>query len=74
MRRFIVYIRLKRKYVDSIVAEGIEFSNENVSLHEFLTNTILVLDSVDSIEKHYKPLGKIRIQWLDIDNFEKNIH
>lgn len=74
MRRFIVYIRLKKKFVDNIVAEGIEFSNENVSLHEFLTNTILVLDSIDSIEKHYNPIGKIRIQWLDLDLFEKKIH
>lgn len=74
MKRFIVYIKLNKKYVESIVAEGVQFSNENVSLHEFMTTTILILDSIDSIYKHYEPLGKIRLKWLDFDSFEKIIH
>jgi|688.fasta_scaffold1275317_1 hypothetical protein len=74
MRRFIVYIKLRKKYVESIVAEGVEFTNENIALHEFLTTTILILDSMESIYKHYEPLGKIRIKWLDFDNFDKKVH
>lgn len=74
MRRFIVYIKLRKKYVESIVAEGVEFTNENIALHEFLTTTILILDSMESIYKHYEPLGKIRVKWFDFDNFDKKVH
>jgi hypothetical protein len=74
MKRFIVYIKLKGKYAESLVAEGIEFNNHNVALHEILTTTILVLDGIDSIYKHYKVIGKVRIKWIDLDYYEEIIH
>lgn len=74
MKRFLVYIKLKGKYAESCVAEGIEFNNENVALHEFLTTTILILDGVDSIYKHYKAVGKVRLKWIDLGFYEEIIH
>lgn len=74
MKRFLVYIKIKGKYAESLIAEGVEFNNENVALHEFLTTTILILEGIDTIYKHYKVIGKVRIKWLDLDYFKEIIH
>jgi hypothetical protein len=67
-------MKLKNISHETIIAEGIEFSNENVALNEFATVSILILDCVDSIHKHYESIGKIQIKWIDSELFEKIIH
>lgn len=74
MKRLLVYIKFSGGHIENLVAEGVEFNNENIALHELLTKTILVLDNVESIYKHYKVLGRVRVKWMDFDQFEKNIH
>jgi hypothetical protein len=56
------------------IGEGIEFTNENVSIFEYLTKTILILDSADDIIKHYSSVSDIRIEWIDLLNYTRNIH
>lgn len=74
MKRLLVYIKSSGHYTENLIAEGVEFNNENIALHEFLTTTILILDDVNSIYKHYGVLGKVRLRWIDFGNNEKNIH
>ena len=74
MKRFYVYIKFFNTDVERVVAEGVEFSNENVALHEFLTKTILILDSIKAICKHYSSAGDVVIEWVDFDEFNGKIH
>lgn len=74
MKRFYIYIRFLDSDVEKAVAEGVEFSNENVALHEFLTKTILILDSIKAISKHYSSVGDVFIEWVDFDEFNGKIH
>ena len=52
MRRFSVYVKIKGKYTEILLAEGVQFNNENIAIHEFLTSTILILDNIDSVYNH----------------------
>jgi hypothetical protein len=74
MKRLLVYVKFSGEPVENLIAEGVEFNNENIALHELLTTTILVLDNTESIYKHYKVLGRVRIKWIDFDDLGKNIH
>ena len=74
MRRFYVYVRLFDTNIEKAVAEGVEFSNENVALHEFLTKTILILDSIRAISEHYSSTGDVIIEWVDFGEFGRNVH
>ena len=74
MKRFYVYVRMYNTNNEKLVAEGVEFNNENIALHEFLTQTILILDSIKSVSKHYSQVGEILIEWIDFDEYETKIH
>ncbi len=74
MKRFYVYVRMYNTNNEKLVAEGVEFNNENIALHEFLTQTILILDSIKSVSKHYSSVGEILIEWIDFDEYETKIH
>ncbi len=74
MKRFIVYMETDKDYEETVIGEGIEFSNENVAVFEFLTSTILILDSTEFISKHYETVGNVKIKWIDYDLFQKIIH
>lgn len=74
MKRFLVYVIIKDKYSELLIAEGVQFNNDNIAIHEFLTTTILILDNIDSIFKHYSSIGNVRINWLDVNIYEKKIN
>jgi|LakMenEpi03Aug12_release.lakeMendotaPanAssembly.Ray.scaffolds.fasta_scaffold585797_2 hypothetical protein len=74
MKRFVVYVRFFNTDVERAIAEGVEFNNENIALHEFLTKTILVINSIKEISKHYSAIGDVVIEWLDYDEFYNRIH
>jgi hypothetical protein len=74
MYRFYVFIAFKGSILEECVGEGIEFSNESIALFEYSTDTILMLKSIKALKNHYKPLGKVKIEWLDLDLDEKIIN
>jgi hypothetical protein len=74
MKRFSVYVKIKGKYTEILLAEGVQFNNENIAIHEFLTSTILILDNIDSVYSHYSIIGTIRINWLDVNIYDKKIN
>lgn len=65
---------LERTNTEVCVAEGVQFSSENIALYEYLTKTILILDSIDAIKEHYETVGEINVQWVDLLTYKKNIH
>lgn len=68
MQRFYVYLRLKGvNSRETAIAEGVRFSNGNITMFEYITSTISILDGVDSIKNHYDVVGIPRIEWLDFD-------
>lgn len=74
LHRFLVYITIEKTNAERCVAEGVQFSNESVALYEYLTKTILILDSIDAIIGHYEEVGEANIQWVDLLTYKKNIH
>lgn len=65
---------LERTNTEVCVAEGVQFSSENIALYEYLTQTILILDSIDDIKEHYETVGEVNVQWVDLLMYKKNIH
>lgn len=74
MLRFYLNILYSGQILEECIGEGVEFSNENVSLFEYPTNTIIFLNSVKDIQNHYSSVGKTSIEWLDFNDFDKNIN
>lgn len=74
MYRFYVFIDIDGNILPTCIAEGVEFSNESIALFEYSTDTILVLNSTKQLENHYKPIGEVKIEWIDVDSDSKKIN
>lgn len=74
MYRFYVFINIDGDILPDCIGEGIEFSNESIALFEYSTDTILVLNSIKYLQNHYKLLGDVKIEWVDVDLNSKKIN
>lgn len=74
VHRFLVYMVLEKTNSEVCVAEGVQFSNESVALYEYLTQTIVILDSTDAIIEHYDLVGEATIRWIDLLTYKINLH
>jgi hypothetical protein len=74
MHRFLVYMIIEGKSDEICIAEGIQFTNDNLAVYEYLSQTILILDSIEALIKHYSSVGEVNIEWVDLLTYKKNIH
>lgn len=62
---------LERTNTEVCVAEGVQFSSDDIVLYEFLTQTILILGSIGAIKEHYETVGEVNVQWVDLLTYKK---
>lgn len=74
MHRFFIYMFLDNKKDEICIGEGVQFSNETVSIYEYLTDTVIIFNSIGGVLEHYSTISSARIQWVDLLTYTNKIN